>query len=67
MKDKLSSILAGFRISHSAQHALLIMTGKWKIVLDEKVKVGANFMDLSKPFDTLNQRLHLVKLKAYGL
>ena len=35
--------------------------------LDENMKVGAIFMDLSKAFDTLNHRLLLAKLKAYGL
>ena len=35
--------------------------------LDENMKVGAIFMDLSKTFDTLNHRLLLAKLKAYGL
>ena len=35
--------------------------------LDENMKVGAIFMDLSKAFDTLNHRRLLAKLKAYGL
>ena len=67
MKDKLSNILTGFRKGHSAQHSLLIMIEKWKRALDENMKVGAIFMDLSKAFDTLNHRLLLAKLKAYGL
>ena len=67
MKDKLSNILTGFRKGHSAQHSLLIMIEKWKRALDENMKVGAIFMDLSKAFDTLNCRLLLAKLKAYGL
>ena len=44
MKDKLSN--------HSAQHSLLIMIEKWKKALDENMKAGAIFMDLSKAFDT---------------
>ena len=65
MKDKLS-ILTGFRKANSAQHSLLIMIEKWKRALDENMKVGAIFMDLSKTFDTLNHRLLLAELKAYG-
>ena len=56
MKDKLLNILTGFRKGHSAQHSLLIMTEKWKKALDENMKAGAIFMDLSKAFDTLNHR-----------
>ena len=67
MKDKLSNILTGFRKGHSAQHSLLIMIEKWKRALDENMKVGVIFMDLSKAFDTLNHRRLLAKLKAYGL
>ena len=67
MKDKLSNILNGFRKGHSAQHSLLIMIEKWKRALDENMKVGAIFMDLSKAFNTLNHRRLLAKLKAYGL
>ena len=67
MKDKLSNILTGFRKGHSAQHSLLIMIEKCKRALDENMKVGAIFMDLSKTFDTLNHRLLLAELKAYGL
>ena len=67
MKDKLSNVLADFRKGHSAQHSLLIMIEKWKRALDENMEVGAIFIDLSKAFDTLNHRLFLAKLKAYGL
>ena len=67
MKDKLSNILTGFQKGHSTQHSLLIMIEKWKRTLDENMKVGATFMDLSKAFDILNHRLLLSKLKAYGL
>ena len=43
------------------------MTEKWKRALDEKMKSGTIFMDLSKVFETLNHRLLLAKLKAYGI
>ena len=42
------------------------MIEKWKRALDENMKVGAIFMDLSKAFDTLNHRLLLAKLKTYS-
>ena len=67
MKDKISNILTSFRKGHSAQHLLLIMIEKLKRALDENMKVGEIFMDLSEAFDTLNHRLFLAKLKAYGL
>ena len=67
MKDKLSNILTGFRKGHSAQRSLLMMIEKWNRALDENMKVGAIFMDLSKAFETLNHRILLAMLKAYGL
>ena len=42
------------------------MTDKLKRALDENMRVGAMFMDLSKAFDTLNLRLFVAKLKAYS-
>ena len=62
MKDKLSNI-PGFRKGHSALYSLI---EKWKRALDENMKVGATFMDLSKAFDTLNHRVLLANLKSYG-
>ena len=67
MKDKLSNVLTGFRKGHSAQHLLLIVIEKWKRVLDENMKVGTIFMDLSKAYDTLENNHRLAKPKAYGL
>ena len=43
------------------------MIEKWKRALDENMKVGAIFMDLSKGFDNLNHRLLQAKFKAYVL
>ena len=62
IKDKLSNILTGFQKCHSARHSLLITIEKWKRVLDEAI-----FVNLSKAFDSLNLKLFLAKLKAYGL
>ena len=67
LNDKLSNIVSVFRKGHSAQHSLLIMIEKWIRDLNDNMKVGAIFMDFSKAFDTLNHRLLLAKVKAYGL
>ena len=67
MKDKLSNIPTDFRKGHNVQHSLLIVIEKSKRALDENMKVGAIFMDISKASDILNHRLLMAKLKAYGL
>ena len=66
MKDKLSSLLTGFRKNHSTQHCLMCMLEMWKKTLDNGGYVCAIFMDLSKAFDTLNHNLLIAKLGAYG-
>ena len=52
---------------HHAQHFLLKMLEKWKEALDIRNSVYAIFMDLSKPFDTLNHDLLIAKPEAYRL
>ena len=54
MKDKLPKIFYGLRKGHIAQHSSLIMIEKWKSALDENMKVGAIFTNLSNARDTLN-------------
>ena len=48
------------------QPAALVMTEKWKIILNKNLKVGAYFMDLSKASDTLDHFLLPWKLSVYG-
>ena len=52
MKDKLANIITDFLKGYSAQYSLLIMIKKWKIVLDENMKVGAIFMDFKRSLTT---------------
>ena len=65
MRDKLSKQLTGFRKNHSTQHCLMSMLQLWKNALG-KGYVSAIFMDLSKPFGTLNHNSLIAKLGAYG-
>ena len=42
------------------------MLERWKKTLDKGGYICAIFMDLSKAFDTLNNKLLIAKLGAYG-
>ena len=66
MKDKLSNLLIGFRKNHNTQHCLTNLLERWKKTLDKGGYIFAIFMDLSKAFDTLNHKLLIAKLGAYG-
>ena len=66
MKDKLSNLLIGFRKNHNTQHYLTSLLERWKKTLDKGGYIFAIFMDLSKAFDTLNHKLLIAKLGAYG-
>ena len=67
IEKKLSPSLCGFRKGYSTQHALLDMLNKWQSALNDKGKVGAILMDLSKAFDCLPHNLLIAKLGAYGI
>ena len=66
MKNKLSNLLTGFSKNHNTQHCLMSMLERWKKTLDKGGYICAIFMDMSKAFDTLNNKLLIAKLGAYG-
>ena len=67
MQNKFSKYLTGFRKNHNTQNSLLRMIESWKVRLNNGSKVGVVIMNLSKAFDSLNHKLLITKLKAYGL
>ena len=66
MEKYLSPNLCGYRLLHNCQHPLLVMIERWKKALDGGGFAGGILMDLSKAFDTINHKLLVAKLHAYG-
>ena len=66
IKSHLSPYLCGYRKCCNNQQALVSLIEKWKKILDDKGFGGAVLMDLLKGFDTLNHKLLIAKLHAYG-
>ena len=62
----LSPYLCEYRKGFNTQYTLLSLVEKWEKELDNKGYVGAILMDLSKAFDTINHKLLIAKLYAYG-
>ena len=63
--QKLSSNRSGFLKEHSCTTALLKLTEDWRMHLEGKT-VAVVPVDLNKAFDSLNHKLLIAKLKAYG-
>ena len=58
---------SGFRQKHSAQHAIIALNHKMHTSLDNGDIAIAILLDLKKAFDTVNHRILLQKLNAYGI
>ena len=66
IEEFLSIFLCGYRKFYNPQHATLVMSENWKKSLDSGGYAGGLLMDLSKAFDTINHKLLIAKLHAYG-
>ena len=62
----LSPFLCGYRKGYNSQHALLSLIERFRVACDNRGYGGAILMDLSKAFDTLDHKLLIAKLHAYG-
>ena len=58
---------AGFRPNRSIQDILLRTIDDWKSALDNGHVVATVMIDLSKAFNTINHKLLIKKLDAYGI
>ena len=57
----------GFQTSHSTEHAILVLVNQLYQSFDANKFTLRIFIDLSKVFDTVDQKNHTKKLKLYGI
>ena len=57
----------GFRKNHSTEYALALLYNKISSAIDNNEVTVGIYIDLSKPFDTLNHQILLDKLQHYGI
>ena len=64
--DYFSDFLCGYRQGFSTQPVLIKLIESWRQSLDSRGYINAVLMDLSKAFATINHKLLIAKLYAYG-
>ena len=64
--DYFSDFLCGYRQGFSTQPVLIKLIESWRQSLDSRGYINAVLMDLSKAFATINHKLLIAKLHAYG-
>ena len=57
----------GFRKNHSTGYALALLYNKISSAIDNNEVTVGIYIDLSKPFDTVNHQILLDKLQQYGI
>ena len=65
--DILYDLQYGFRNKHSTQHPILDTVNTIHSNIDNRKYSCGIFIDLKKPFDTVNYEILLAKLKNYGM
>lgn len=58
---------SGFRNDHSCESALNYVIDDWKIALGNHESIVTVFLDFQKAFETIDRKLMIHKLKAYGI
>ena len=57
---------SGFRPTHSTLTALIDITDNWYLNIDDGLTNAILFIDLKKPFDTIDHEILLSKMELYG-
>ena len=57
----------GFQKGHSAEHAILQLVDQISNSFEKNLFTLADFIDLSRAFDTVNHNILICKLKNYGI
>ena len=63
----LSKYLCGYRKEFNCEIAMVAMIEKWKKAKDNGEYAAGVLLDLLKAFDTINHKLLIAKMNAYGL